>query len=113
MNGAILVELRDKWNNLQADILAQPKGHKKFRKRLSSLLEDCITFGKQIREKPKRTRLQWIAREIGDTIFQLTNEYPDTTILPAEPAIPVGLATQAGYPAALGGKFTVSPPDVS
>ncbi|MDE5089156.1 MAG: tetratricopeptide repeat protein, partial [Trichodesmium sp. St16_bin2-tuft] len=47
---------------------------------LSGLLSKCIDAGQYITEPGERANLQWIAREIGDTIFRIAKEYPDIII---------------------------------
>jgi tetratricopeptide (TPR) repeat protein len=49
---------------------------------LQEKLRFCINSGGSIQDPTKRTQLQWIARGIGDYIFELYGIYSATTILP-------------------------------
>ena len=49
---------------------------------LQEKLRFCINSGGSLQDPTKRTQLQWIARGIGDYIFELYGIYSATTILP-------------------------------
>jgi hypothetical protein len=82
-----LSELQAKWDIQKSEILKHPKANQKSRKALKPLLAECIDAGKYIADPIDRANLQWIAREIGDAIFWITSEYPNTAISPTEPSL--------------------------
>jgi tetratricopeptide (TPR) repeat protein len=83
MNLYTLQELQIEWDKLRNDIQKESEAEFNDQKNiemLSGLLSKCIDAGQYITEPGKRANLQWIAREIGDTIFRIAKEYPDIVI---------------------------------
>ena len=83
MNLYTLQELQIEWDKLRDDIQKESEtefNDQKNIEMLSGLLSKCIDAGQYITEPGERANLQWIAREIGDTIFRIAKEYPDIII---------------------------------
>ncbi|MCL2928621.1 MAG: tetratricopeptide repeat protein [Trichodesmium sp. MAG_R01] len=83
MNLYTLQELQIEWDKLRDDIQKESEtefNDQKNIEMLSGLLSKCIDAGQYIAEPGERANLQWIAREIGDTIFRIAKEYPDIII---------------------------------
>jgi hypothetical protein len=84
MSLSIVDQLQAQWEARRVELDPPAKDDREFGKELYKLLAQCTDAGKQITDRPERFRLQGLARQIGDTIFRVMSEYPDTVIAPAE-----------------------------
>ncbi|MGB3754109.1 MAG: tetratricopeptide repeat protein, partial [Parerythrobacter sp.] len=75
------LEIQKDWNRLQSS-LTHSKIDKQTQKQLRQFLHQCVEAGKYSPEPIDRANLQWIAREVGDMLFQATYTYPNTVIRP-------------------------------
>lgn len=72
--------LQDDWEDLQSRLAEQPELSSNDQDDLKQLLDRCIAAGKNISDAIDRESLKWLTREIGDTLFSLTNQYPNIAI---------------------------------
>jgi tetratricopeptide (TPR) repeat protein len=82
MNVPTLLEIKSKWNKLKSQLSQKGEKEAESQDNLKQLLRECTGAGKLIKDTIDRDNLQWTAQEIGDTIFSLTNQYPDIIISP-------------------------------
>ena len=85
----VLEALTHEWGKLLPKIPDAPnaEGIYQLKHRLRTLLRKCIQAGTEIAEPAARSRLQHLAREIGDALFRFSNKYPDTVISPPREAV--------------------------
>ncbi len=86
MTQSIASELQKRWAALKLSTLDQSQPLEDQVISLQDLLATTKQAGKHTFEAADRANLQWISREIADTIFRLTREYPSPFILPTEKA---------------------------
>ena len=84
MKRTLLDKLHEDWLKLApADaVQEEAQGGPLLKEQLSALLRRCINAGAGIAEPAERSRLQRLAREIGDALFRVSHKYPDTVISP-------------------------------
>ena len=89
MSEPAIEDLLRRWDVLKR--AREDRGHRKALKKeakfarvdaLKLFLHECVALGREISRTGSRANLQWLAREVGDTLFHETGDYPDAIIKP-------------------------------
>lgn len=92
MNSSNLFRFRKQWDEIKEHIRLEAEigdtGLDYLAEKPIQFLRLIIQEGKRLSDPADRASFQWLANEVGDTIFRLTREYPDIVLSPCETTPP-------------------------